>query len=138
MKNSKSFLLLAGVMAFFCGFAQAQTIATVDITRAKQAYEKEALYFYEQNWKAFREEALKLRYISGYQMIKTAPDTTGWFDIILITHFQDSVQRQKVEENFRPIMTRLSPNGPRMLNDIKRSEFLKPAGSYKGKTVFEK
>ncbi|HWA33116.1 MAG TPA: hypothetical protein VG737_03250 [Cyclobacteriaceae bacterium] len=137
MIQTKVIATIAIVLSSFSGFSQKdQSIATIDVTRAKQAYEKEAMYFYEHNWKAFREEALKLKYISGYQLIRTSPDTTGWFNIILITQFQDSVQRKKVEENFRPIMNRLSPNGPRMLNDVKRSEFLKPAGSYVGKTVF--
>ncbi len=135
MGKIRLFIALGAGMAFSInGFSQ--TIATIDITRAKQAYEKEAIYFYENNWKVFREEALRLKYISGYQLIRTETDSTGWFDIILITQFADSVQRKKVEENFRPIMNRLSPNGPRMLNDVKRSEFLKPGGSYKGKTLF--
>ena len=120
------------------GFSQSQHIATVDIVNAKTAYEKEAIFFYEHNWKAFREEALKLGYVSGYELIKAPADTTGWFKIILITHFGDSAQYKKVEENFRPIMSRLSPNGPKMLNDVKRSEFLKPLGSHRGQVLFIK
>src|SRR5690606_7094746 len=57
----------------------AQKISTLDIVSIKQQYEKEALFFYEQNWKVFREEALNRKYISGYQLLRKPPDSIGHF-----------------------------------------------------------
>lgn len=112
-------------------------IATVDIIKARAQYEKEAMYFFEQNWKPFREEALKLNHISGFQLIKTAADSTGLFNIVLITQFSDSTQFKKVEENFRPIMKRLSPTGPRMLNGVTRKEFIESGSGLTGTIITE-
>lgn len=119
-------------------FSQELPIATVDIVKGKQVYEKEVMYFYEQNWKAFREEALLQKHISGYRLIKTKPDDTGHFTLILITQFPDSTAFKRVEENFRPIMKKLSPKGPRMLNDVKREQFLQFVAGYTGSLVFSK
>src|SRR5690606_7421850 len=63
----------------------AQKISTLDIVSIKQQYEKETLFFYEQNWKIFREEALNKNYISGYQLLRTPTDSTDHFHLILIT-----------------------------------------------------
>lgn len=134
MKISR--LLSITGMIFFASNASAQ-IATVDIVKGKQAYEKEVMYFYEQNWKAFRAEALREKFISGYQLIKTKADSTGYFNVILITRFADSASFKQVEQNFRPIMKKLSPKGPKMLNDVKRQEFLEFNASYAGSVIIQ-
>ncbi len=135
MKIKVSFAT-AFVLACFHGFSQS-SIALINTVKAKQVYEKEVMYFYENNWKAYRQEALKAGYISGYQLIKSRPDSTGLFSVILVTQFPDSITFRNVEENFRPIMQKLSPNGPKMLNALKRNEILQTVGSYEGKVIFE-
>lgn len=108
----------------------AQKLTTVDIVKIQSQYAKEAAYFYEANWKAFRVEALKQKHISGYELLRTAPDSTGHAYFILLTEYPDSLTYGRREENFAPIMKRISPNGPRMLNDVPRSKFLEYVTGY--------
>lgn len=119
------------------GSSVSAQIATVDIVKGKAIYEKEVMYFFENNWKPFREEALRMNYISGYQLLRTLPDSTGLFNVILITQFADSTQFNNVEENFRPIMKRLSPTGPKLLNGVTRKEFIDSATGFSGSVVAE-
>lgn len=102
----------------------AQKYSTVDIVKVKGIYEKEALYFYQENWVAFRKEALAQGYISRYDMLRTVPDSAHNFQLILTTEYPDSLAFHDKEKNFAPIMKRISPNGPKMLNDIPRKDFL--------------
>lgn len=113
-------------------------ITMVDIVKARGEYEKEAIYFYENNWKVFREEALKAKYISGFELVKSTVDSTGFFTIVLMTHFADDATHAAVEKNFRSIMERVSPGGPKMLNSVTRKEFIVGVSSYSGRTLWRK
>jgi hypothetical protein len=120
------FFLLLSIFLFNKGFTQKSSeYVTVDIVKAKEEFSKEAMFFYEKNWKTFREEAYKLKHITGFELIKGNVDSTGWFTITLITVYKDSLSFAKAEANFAPIMKRISPNGPQMLNNIQRNQFLK-------------
>ena len=118
--------------------AFSQKYATIDLVKAKAEFEKEALFFYEQNWKAFREEALKKKVISGYKMYRSAADSTGYFDITLITEYKNVEAHAFSEEKFRPIMKKVSPNGPKYLNEVKREQFLKYVAGAEGTEVYKK
>lgn len=107
-----------------------QEISTIDIVKVKAVYEKEAMYFYNENWKAFRKLALQEKVIAGFELLRTATDSTNHFQLILITTYSDSVSFANSEENFRPIMQRISPNGPKMLNQIARKDFLEYITGY--------
>lgn len=115
-----------------------QKYATVDLVKAKASYEKEALYFYEKNWKAFREEAKRKKVISGYSMFRSPTDSTGYFDITLITEYKNAAAHAQAEEKFGPIMKKISPNGPQYLNTVKREEFLKYIAGAEGLQIFGK
>ena len=115
-----------------------QKYATVDIVKAKASYEKEALYFYEKNWKAFRAEAKRQKVISGYSMFRSPADSTGYFDITLITEYKNAAAHAQAEEKFGPIMKKISPNGPQYLNTVKREEFLKYIAGAEGLQIFGK
>ena len=101
----------------------AQSIWIMDFVEVKNDNVQEAEYFIQQNWKVFREEALKKHFIKSYQVLKTRPDSTASFSYVLMTEFADSVSFKAVEENFRPIMKALRPNGPIYLNELRRQDF---------------
>lgn len=126
----KTILCLVFLIYGYSASGQQTKLSTVDVLKGKHQYEREIRYFYEHNWKAFRDEALKLKYISDYQFMTTKADSTGSFTIILITEFPDSLSFKNAEENFRPIIRRLSPGGPKMLNDVKRKDMLEFVSSY--------
>jgi hypothetical protein len=117
--------------------AYSQGYTTIDVVKIDQKYYKEAMYFYNENWTAFRKEALKQRFISGYKMVKTPADSTQHYQLILITEYADSLTYNRKEENFSPIMKKISPNGPKMLNDIPRSRFLEYLAGYDAYDIVE-
>ncbi len=118
-------MLLWGNMLCF-----AQSVASIDVVRVKAQYQNEAHYFYTQNWLVFRKAALEEGYISGYDMQQTATDSTGHFILILTTRYADSLSHAKREEHFAPIMKRIAPAGPKMLNTIPRKDFLEYLTGY--------
>ena len=119
-------LFYFAVFIFIINAANAQysNHATIDFIKCHENHEEEALFYYENNWKLFRQEALKQKVISGYEMHKTKTDSLGFFKIILITKYADSTSYNKAEENFAPIMKSMRPNGPKLLNAMKPREFL--------------
>lgn len=110
-------------------------VSTIDVVRVKGEYEKEAVYFYENNWKVFREEAMREGYISGFELVKSDVDSVGVMAMFLVTHYKDSASYGGSEKNFGGIIKRMSPGGPKMLNSVVRREFILSAESYSGKRL---
>lgn len=128
-------LAISLCFSFITGWCQ---ISTVDLVRVKASYEKEAIFFYENNWKVFREEALRQKFISGFELIKSETDTTGVLTVFLITDYPDSLSFANREKNFEGITTRLSPGGAKMLNSVTRKEFLIGLTGYRGRAITRK
>lgn len=99
------------------------TVTVMDFVKIKDGKTTEALFFYENNWKIYRDLAVKKKIIQSYELVKAQPDSLNNFDLILITVYKDSVQFTKSEENFRSILTALRPNGPVLLNSLKPADF---------------
>ncbi len=126
------------ICLFICGFvkSQKQPFATIDIVQGSAKMEKELLYFYRHNWKVFRETALSNGFISSYDMILTPTDSLGFFKLLLITEYPDSLSLVKSEVNFRPILEKLRTHGPKYLNDVQRKDFLEYLNGYEGKILY--
>ena len=116
-------LLLAGFLSYSQAHAQKDAYVIMDIVKVKNELWNEALYFFDNNWKVFREEAIKQGIISSYQMLVNKADSVN-NNIVLITEYSDSLSYRKSEENFRPILKKIRPNGPVYLNEKKRSDFM--------------
>lgn len=95
----------------------------MDFVKIRDGYTKEAMYFYENNWKVYRDLAIKKGVIKAYELVKAVPDTLNNFDLVLITVYDDSLQYANSEEHFRPILSALRPNGPLLLNEMKPADF---------------
>lgn len=113
--------------------AQQTTVMLVDIMRINGEHKAEATYYFENNWKLFRDEAIKRGVITGYQFYET--DDDGQLEFVLITEFKDEEQFGNVEANFEPILKQLRPNGPVMLNDIKPASFRETVSTKKATVV---
>lgn len=131
------YILGCALLLFFTNNLSGQKISTIDIVRAKNLDLPEVTYFYEQNWLAFRKEALSRGYISDYKLLQSAPDSAGHVYLTLLTEYPDSASYLKAEEHFRPIMTRLSPNGPKYLTHRKIRDSLTYEYSTEGKHQFD-
>jgi hypothetical protein len=100
-----------------------QPVVVMDFVRVKEARFAEALFFYENNWKLYRDEALRQGFITGYRVLQTKPDSAANFDLVLLTEYADSLQYNNSEKNFEGIIKHLRPNGPKLLNDMKPADF---------------
>jgi hypothetical protein len=128
--------LIAAVLFLTAFTLNAQKISTFDMVKIKAQYEKEALYFYEQNWRAFRVVALKQKVISNYEMFRSETDSTNHFYLTLVTTYKNEKAFKESEAKFRPIMSAISPNGPKYLNALKRTDFLEYVAGSEGKIVY--
>ncbi len=125
MKSMKKLILLS-LVAFMPTQqtnAQKTPYVALDIIKIKNGLWEEALFFFENNWKVYREDAIKQGIISSYQLLINRADSVS-NNIILITQYPDSLAYVKSEENFRPILKKLRPNGPIHLNEKQRKDFM--------------
>lgn len=135
--NKNIFLLLLGGLFAVEIFAQKNApIWVADFVKIKSGHRAETLFFYENNWKLFRDTALAKGYISSYRLLETAPDSLGNFDFILMTAYADSAAYAKSEEHFQPILKTLRPDGPKLLNNLKPADFRENLYFKTCKTVF--
>lgn len=132
-------LLLPLFGCLFAGGLAAQQDASVwvvDFVRIKAGHRTETMFFYENNWKLYRDTALARGYISGYRLLETTPDSIGQFDLVLMTAYPDSAAHARSEDHFRPILQTLRPGGPQRLNDLKPGDFRENAFFKHCRTVF--
>jgi hypothetical protein len=123
---SLRFFLIVIIIVVLSQSTAAQTIKAItlmDFVKIKDGKKAEAMFYYENNWKLYREEALKRNIIQSWQLVEATPDSLNNFDLILITVYKDSAQYAGSEENFRPILSALRPNGPALLNNLKPADF---------------
>ena len=128
-----TFLFILLIISFS---AISQKVASFDIVKVDAQYEKEAMYFYNNNWREFRKEALKQKVITGFEMYRSTIDSTHHFDLTLVTIYKDEKAYASAEEKFRPKMNKISPDGPKYLNEVKRDQFLKYVAGSEGKVIY--
>ena len=102
-----------------------QTVSIMDFIKIKDNKTKEALFFYENNWKVYREEAIKRNFIVSYKIVKTSADSIANFDLILITEYADASQYALSETHFQEIIKEIRSDGPKLLNELKPNDFRK-------------
>lgn len=107
-----------------------------DFVKIKDGRREEALYFYENNWKVYREEAKRRGVIESFELIDARSEKSSDFDLILITRYWGEDQYKNSEKNFEPILKQLRPNGPLLKNSLKPEEFRQSVFLYTGTTLF--
>ena len=117
------YLFLIFLLMRFSGAAQ--TITVMDFVQVKENRRAEAIYFYENNWKLYRDIAVKKGFILSYRLEEVVADSAGTFNLVLITEYRDSVFYQNSEANFREILASARPNGPLLLNHLQPADFRK-------------
>lgn len=108
----------------------------MDFVKVKDGRRDEAMYFYENNWKVYREEALKAGIIHSFELINARSESNSAFDLILVTRFNGQRQYADSEKNFEPILKKLRPNGPILKNELKPVDFRENVFVYAGKAEF--
>lgn len=108
--------------------AERGPIKVVELVKVLGGHLPEAEFFYRNNWKALRDEAIKRGVIDSYTWAVADPKEDSEWDIILITRYKSEEQYAASEDNFRKIIKELRPNGPMLVNGLKPEEFRKSAG----------
>ena len=101
----------------------ATAVAVMDFVKIKNGRRDEALFFYENNWKVYREAALKKGVIKSYELLEGQADPASAFDLILVTEFPTEDHFKHSETNFQPIIKDLRPSGPVLKNELKPEDF---------------
>lgn len=102
---------------------ESKPVSVVDFVKIKNNKTQEAIYFYMNNWKVYREIALQKKYIISYQLLLNKPGGAAGYDIMLITTYKDSIQYKNSEANFAEIIKANRPAGPKLLNEVKPPDF---------------
>ncbi|MBK7933096.1 MAG: TlpA family protein disulfide reductase [Acidobacteria bacterium] len=110
-------------------------IDVVEIVKVVGGNRDEARYYYENNWRVYREAAVKRGIIESFEYVETATKDAA-FDIILITRYANEEQYKNSEKAFEPILKELRPKGPLLRGSIQPDSFRQIVHSYVGKTVF--
>lgn len=101
--------------------AQEKIVTVFEAVKIKNEKRAEAVYYYENNWKVLREQAVKKGYIHSFEFFESKADEQAGFDLVLITRFKDQAQYEKAEENFKELIE--AKGGLRLLNELKPGEF---------------
>ena len=115
------------------------SISIFDFVKIKNGNKKEALHFYDQNWKQFRIEAKKQEFIKSYKLIDLNDEVSKPkdFDFILITELEGINQLIDIEDDFQKVMKEVRPDGPSFLNDKRPSDFRESVLSFRASTSNE-
>ncbi|MEZ5422074.1 MAG: TlpA family protein disulfide reductase [Pyrinomonadaceae bacterium] len=114
---------------------EAPIYTIVEFVKFKSGNAKQAEYYYENNWKLFREEAKKRNVIMSFDMLPADKESAGAFDLILITRYRGKEQFDASEKGFEPILKALRPNGPALLDALKPDEFRETVFVYRGRQI---
>ena len=98
-------------------------ISIIDFVQIQNGNVEETMYYYQNNWKMLRDQALERGFISGYQLLEVEPDKDAPFHLMLITTFENQEQFDKVEDNFRILMENRGPRN--LLNEKQPGDFRK-------------
>ena len=119
-------LLSIFFVLLFSNISTAQSndkISTIDFVQVVDGNKAEALFYYENNWKALRKMAAENDYIDSFQFLETEPTKDAPFHFILITTYSNPKQFEKRENNFATLIDRLGEI--KLLNNKKPTEFRK-------------
>lgn len=108
---------------------------TIDFVKVVEGRRQEAIYFYENNWKIYRDEALRRGIIDSYELVEASSEKNPDFDLMLVTRYRGKEQHDASEKNFEPILKELRPNGPKLLNSHKPEAFRKNVFLYTGRSL---
>jgi thiol-disulfide isomerase/thioredoxin len=109
---------------------------TIDFVKIKDGKRDEARYYYENNWRFYRDAAVKRGVIDSFEYIEATSSKDDSFDLILITRYRGEEQFRNSEIGFEPIINELTPKGPFLKGTSKPDDFRQVVFSYIGKTVF--
>lgn len=121
MRIALLFTLLGSIAV---GLAQeGPKISTIDFVQILNDNKAEAVFYYENNWKALRDNALSKGFIHSYQLLETPIGEGEPFELILITTYKNQLEYERAEERFDVLIS--EKGALRLMNEKKPGEFRK-------------
>ncbi|WP_305982552.1 hypothetical protein [Roseivirga thermotolerans] len=117
------YIIFFGLLMLTVPSLKAQKISTLEIVEVLNKNQAEAEYYYRNNWKVLREQALKSNYIDSFEFMIAGPEDGKPGHIVLLTTYANREQYEKAEENFGKLIEALG--GIKLLNDKKPADFRK-------------
>ncbi|PNQ72276.1 hypothetical protein C1T31_12745 [Hanstruepera neustonica] len=96
-------------------------MSSVDFVAVLNNHHAEALYYYQNNWKALRIAAVKKGYIASYQLLEIEPSEVTPYNFILITTYANQAQYDARETHFEELIQ--ASGGLKLLNELKPEKF---------------
>lgn len=135
--NVMRFFFIGLLLLSATAFSQQTELTRVELIKVKKGHLENALAFYEHNWKAYRDSALKAGHIKSYKLLRVDSDSLNT-DIILMTTWPSRETYNRREEVFQGIMKTIgTSNGPAFKNGFNRREVITTVGSYLSESIFK-
>jgi hypothetical protein len=97
-------------------------VSVIDFVKIKGGKTAEALFYYENNWRVYREIMLRKGFIRGFRLLQVKGPPAD-HDLLLITEYEDEAQFKLAEDRFQAVIRETNPAGPKLLNAIPPAEF---------------
>lgn len=98
-------------------------ITTIEFVEILNNNKEEAFFYFQNNWKVLRDNAVKKKYIHSYKFLETPKSDEAPFQIMLITTYLNKEQYELREDHFQELIK--EKGELKLLNDKKPAEFRK-------------
>jgi ketosteroid isomerase-like protein len=97
-------------------------ISVLQFVKINNNLNEETVFYFENNWKLFREQAKDRGYIKSFEIL-SMPKNLKYFDLVLVTNYANEEDFNASEERFQRIIKSIRPKGPLFLNERLPLEF---------------
>lgn len=122
MTRTILFLIVLGINFIAYG-QQDDRISTIDYVQILNGNKAEAVYYYQNNWRALRKMALENDYIDSFQILETPFTEEEPFQLMLITTYANKEQYDLREDHFGELIKEIG--ALKLLNEKKPGDFRK-------------
>ncbi len=106
-----------------CYGQESSKITTIEFVQVLNENTKEAVFYFQNNWKVLRATAQAKGYIHSFQLLETTPSEAAPFNLMLITTYPNKEQYDLREAHFTEL---IEAKGPlKLLNDKEPGVFRK-------------
>lgn len=97
---------------------------TIDFVKVLNNRKEETLFYYDNNWKKLREEAIRKGYIRSFHLLINESSEED-YDIMLLTEYGTPEQYDLKEEHFSELIDARQSGGRKLLNEYQPADFRK-------------
>jgi len=123
------FLFIALIFCYISLGQNNEKITTIETVEILNDNKEEAIYYFQNNWKALRVKAIEKGYIHSFQLLETQYNKETPFHVMLVTTYIGKSQYEARESHFSKLIK--ESGGLKLMNAKKPTEFRKSVFSIK-------